>query len=98
MNVLSERATVSASSQRNAVKSPLTETEVRMDGYERLANAIIIQAAKDYRVALRRLRCKPGNKDAQNEKESIERFFRSDWFRTLTEVDGEMLIRRLQEE
>ena len=46
-----------------------------MDGYERLANAIIIQAAKDYRVALLRLRCKPGNKDAQNEKESIERFF-----------------------
>ena len=54
-----------------------------MDGYEKLANAIIIQAAKDYRAALRRLRRKPGNKDAQNEKESIERFFRSDWFRAL---------------
>lgn len=74
------------------------ETEVRMDGYERLANAIIIQAAKDYRAALRRLRRKPNIKDAKAEKESIERFFRSDWFRTLTEVDGEMLIRKLNEE
>lgn len=69
-----------------------------MDGYEKLANAIIIQAAKDYRVALRRLRRKPNNKDAASEKESIERFFRSDWFRTLTEVNGEMLIRKLNEE
>ena len=69
-----------------------------MGGYEKLANAIIIQAAKDYRVALRRLRRKPGNKEARSEKESIERFFRSDWFRALTEVDGEMLIRKLNEE
>ena len=69
-----------------------------MDGYEKLANAIIIQAAKDYRVALRKLQRKSNNKDAQAEKESIERFFRSDWFRSLTEVDGEMLIRKLQEE
>lgn len=69
-----------------------------MDGYERLANAIIIQAAKDYRAALRRLHRKPNNKDAKAEKESIERFFRSYWFRALTEVDGEMLIRKLNEE
>ena len=69
-----------------------------MDAYEKLANAIIIQAAKDYRVAKRKLRRKPGNKDAKTEAESIERFFRSDWFRALTEVDGEMLIRKLNEE
>ena len=69
-----------------------------MDAYEKLANAIIIQAAKDYRVAKRKLRRKPGNKDAKSEAESIERFFRSDWFRALTEVDGEMLIRKLNEE
>lgn len=69
-----------------------------MDAYEKLANAIIIQAAKDYRVAKRKLRRKPGNKDAGTEAESIERFFRSDWFRALTEIDGEMLIRKLNEE
>lgn len=69
-----------------------------MDAYEKLANAIIIQAAKDYRMAKRKLRRKPGNKDAKAEAESIERFFRSDWFRALTEVDGEMLIRKLNEE
>ena len=70
-----------------------------LDCYQKFSlYAIIIQAAKDYRVALRRLRRKPNNKDAQAEKESIERFFRSDWFRALTEVDGEMLIRKLNEE
>lgn len=69
-----------------------------MDGYERLANAIIIQAAKDYRTAKRKLRRKPNNKEARAEAESIERFFRSDWFRTLTEVDGEMILRKLNEE
>ena len=73
-------------------------TEVRMDAYEKLANAIIIQAAKDYRVAKRKLRRKPGNKDARTEAESIERFFRSDWFCALSDVDGEMLIRKLNEE
>ncbi len=69
-----------------------------MDGYEKLANTIIVQAAKDYRVALRKLHRKPNNKDAGAEKESIERFFRSDWFCALTEVDGETLIQKLSEE
>ena len=27
-----------------------------------------------------------------------EAFFRSDWFKALTELDGEMLIRKLREE
>lgn len=58
-----------------------------MDGYERLANEIILQAVKDYRKtkspAIRR---------------SIERFFRSDWFEVLTNMNGEKLIERLREE
>jgi hypothetical protein len=40
----------------------------------------------------------PRNKSAQTEKESIERFFRSQWYQALTTVDGEMLIRKLNEE
>ena len=65
-----------------------------MDPYEKLANAIIIQAAKDYRTALRKLR----NHLAQAEAESIDRFFRSGWYKCLTDVDGEMVIRKLREE
>jgi hypothetical protein len=68
------------------------------DPYENLANAVILQAVRDYRTALRALRMNPRNKAAQTEKESIERFFRSQWYQALTTVDGEMLIRKLNEE
>jgi len=66
--------------------------------YENLANAVILQAVRDYRTALKALRMNPRNKAAQTEKESIERFFRSQWYQALTTVDGEMLIKKLNEE
>ena len=69
-----------------------------MDPYEKLANAIVIQAAKDYRTALRKLKRNPRNQLAKAAADSIERFFRSDWYKCLTEVDGEMVLRKLREE
>lgn len=66
--------------------------------FTRLANAIILQAVKDYRKALKQLRRNPRNKDARIEKEDCERFFRSGYFGVLSEVDPEYLIRRLNEE
>lgn len=69
-----------------------------MDPYEKLANGIVIQAAKDYRTALRKLKRNPRNQLAKAEADSIERFFRSDWYKCLTEVDGEMVLRKLREE
>ena len=66
--------------------------------YENLANAIILQAAKDYRMALKSLKANPRNRTAQADKAEIERFFRSQWYSALTSVDGEMLIRSLQME
>ena len=68
------------------------------DPYERLANAIILQAVSDYRVALKKIKANPRNRDAIDEALSIERFFRSGWYGVLTSVDGEYLIKRLQEE
>ena len=69
-----------------------------MDAYEKLANAIILQAVKDYMGALRILKKHPESISAKSIKDEVERFFRSGWYQVLTEVDGEMLIRRLQEE
>lgn len=63
--------------------------------YENLANAIILQAVKDYRMALKCLKANPKNRTALADKDEIERFFRSQWFTVLTSVDGEMLIRSL---
>ena len=37
------------------------------DPYENLANAIVLQAVKDYRDALKRLKKKPGNQAAMGE-------------------------------
>ena len=68
------------------------------DPYERLANAIILQAASDYRVALKKIKSRPKNREAIDEALRIERFFRSDWYQVLTSVDGEYLIERLQDE
>lgn len=66
--------------------------------YENLANAIILQAAKDYRMVLKSLKANPRSRTAKADKDEIERFFRSGWFSVLTSVDGEMLIRSLQME
>lgn len=69
-----------------------------MNPYETLANAIILQAVKDYRAAGRKLKRNPRNSLARAESDSIEKFFRSDWYASLTRIDGEMLIRELQKE
>ena len=66
--------------------------------YERLANAIVLQAVKDYRNALKRLKKHPRNETALYTKREVERFFRSDWYTSLTTVDPEMLILKLNEE
>ena len=66
--------------------------------YENHANAIILEAVKDYRMALKSLKANPRNRTAQADKTEIERFFRSQWYSALTSVDGEMLIRSLQKE
>ena len=68
------------------------------DSYERLANAIILKAVKDYRHALKMLKKHPENEDALYTKLEVERFFRSDWYTLLTTVDPETLIKRLNEE
>ena len=58
-----------------------------MNPYEDLANAIILQAVKDYRLT-----------DDERELQEIERFFRSGWFSVLTSLDGVVLMEKLQKE
>ena len=49
-------------------------------------------------MALKKIKAYPKNRDAINEALEIEKFFRSGWYSQLTSVDGEYLIRRLQDE
>lgn len=67
-----------------------------MTPYQELANAIIEQAAKDYRTALAYHFRHPENSKYQQNVCEIERFFRSDWYDALTDLDGEYLIREIR--
>ena len=69
-----------------------------MDPYQSLANAIVLQAVKDYREARHKLKKRPKNQDARDTIKECEEFFLSDWFRTLTDADGASILKRLQEE
>lgn len=68
------------------------------DPYESLANAIVIQAAKDYKTAYKKSQKRSKCKETQRELDNLESFFRSDWYRTLTSVDGEMIMERIRKE
>lgn len=69
-----------------------------MDFYADLANAIIIQAVKDYRNALKTLKRYPRYEPAKKVVAEVEEFFRSEWYRTLTSVDADMLMRKIRRE
>lgn len=69
-----------------------------MNPFEELANAIVLQAVKDYRAALKKLKKCPRDTDARQMRNDCESFFRSSWYSTLTSLDGELLMRKLQME
>ena len=75
--------------ERSAERSAVV---ANADCYENLANAIILQAVKDYKKALHRLDDNPRNRDALHDKVRLERFFHSAWYGILTDLDPERLM------
>lgn len=69
-----------------------------IDPYERLVHAIVLQAVKDYRSAYKQLKRNPQSDAATRHLISCERFFLSEWFIEITDVDGELLLNKLNEE
>ena len=76
----------------------MPEHEIPDINFQRLADEIIIRAVKDYRKALRTLKYHPENDTACRSKREVEKFFNSQWFGVLTEIDPEVLISRLRKE
>lgn len=66
--------------------------------YEKLANEIVLQTVKDYRNANKKLARGRNNSEAKALKKECLRFFHSDWFGILTELNAEFLISELDEE
>ncbi len=68
------------------------------ENYDALRDAIILQAVRDYRAALGILARNPKNKAALGRKQEVERFFRSDWFGKLSDLNPEYLVSKLNAE
>lgn len=69
-----------------------------MDPYQALGNAVVLQAVKDYRDAVKKLSRGKRNSSAEATKAECERFFKSGHFNIFTELDGEVLLSQLEKE
>ena len=65
------------------------------EGYHALAQAIILQAIKDFKPAYLRLKHRPDDKAATARVKEITQFFCSDYFCLLSDTDGPTLLKRL---
>jgi hypothetical protein len=82
------------------LKAGLNENE--RFAWEEMANAIIIQAAEDWREARRMLRSpdipEEGRRAAEDTVRETESFFLSEEYMLLTKLDGRELLARLKKE
>lgn len=73
------------------------------DGYKALAGGIVHDALREYINALFLLkifvkRDSQKVREARHSKQSVERFFRSEWFEELTDLQGEDLPKKLKKD
>ena len=76
------------------------------ENYKNLANAIILQAAKDYKAAIRKEYRAQHMEDSDKKLNMLSaaqhtilettRFFESGWFMELTDLDGPLLLRKIR--
>ena len=67
------------------------------EAYENLANAIVLSAVDDYKSALIRQKRNPDSTSATEDVKRLEKFFYSDWYEVLTDLDPSYLIRKMKE-
>lgn len=88
----------SAISRKNASHDhDKTPVFVGGDAMVNLANGIIERGIDDYRVALRRIKRRPEDREAWARKRECELFFSSQWCGILTDVDMVDVARRIRE-
>ena len=66
--------------------------------WKKLANAIVLQAAIDWREAKAALRRKSTDREAREMVKETEAFFLSDYCMLLTKLDGSEILERLKKE
>ena len=65
--------------------------------YQLLANAIVEQAADDYFCLVAGFTKTKNEADRKDKINALQKFFLSDWYSLLTNVDGAYLMRKLNE-
>lgn len=72
--------------------------DAELFGYDRLAKAIIIQAIKDYRWALKSMKKYKNVREAKKLIRDVEAFFTSEWFCSLSDIDGRRLMKLIKDD
>ena len=65
------------------------------EGYYALAKAIILQAVKDFKPAYLRLKRNPDDSHAEKRVKEITKFFCSEYFCLLSDLDGPRLLKKI---
>ena len=68
------------------------------DPYRRLAHAIVLRAVEDYRWARKKLKANPDHRSALEAADECYNFFLSQWFLSLSGLDGEVILEKLNKE
>ena len=88
-----------ASNRTKAQIKVISQSMEDASPWHKLVYAIVRQAAKDYRMARSRTHANPMiATQAEEELRQLEGFFRSPWFKVLTDVDGDLILTRLKKE
>lgn len=69
------------------------KTEMCKEGIDNLRCAVVEQAVKDYKALLTGKKLPTSDCNISE----LERFFRSDWYKTLCDYDGERLMSQIKE-
>jgi len=95
-NVMHEQAGLVG--ENGEVKELREEEYNILRGWGGMAESTVMQAAEDYRKALKKLLRKPDDMQARETKEENEDFFRHGWFRKAYHIEPDYMIRKLKEE
>lgn len=68
------------------------QSHTQVDPWQALADAVVVQAADDYRNAAHGIGI--GRKPAIQIEQECERFFQSEWFLSLSNLNGTYLMRQ----
>ena len=75
-----------------------TNNRYRENPVQDLLNAVVVQAAEDYREYSGKLLVHPDDQEAKKEREAVRRFFLSEDFKVYTTVAGSRILNRLEDE